>query len=156
MFKQPLDVMIGLKRVRLVQRIGIVEARRLIEQKIDEPKYHPHLIKYSTQISCSSNLIFTNDEIGLAYVVEKLLSQQVVTTEKAGQALSDMLAGLYSDRDVFKTFEKTIKPFFDLSPYLEESTIAARMKADSAKKYGEKIEILSGIQVPKPNNITRL
>ena len=147
---KPLEtIMPTLQRVRVVQATGIVETEQLIKRQIDNSKYIPRLIKYSVQITHQSHSIFSNDEACLFYLFAEMLSGEYMITRPARQRLLGMLSGIYSDCNVFRNFKETIKPLFDSSTYLEELTIATNTKANSTKKYGKRIETISGIEVPK-------
>jgi hypothetical protein len=145
---RPLESLLSLPRLRLANRVPILEAERLVKQFVDLPEYQPKLVKNAFEVSRSSANQFSMDDDGLTTLLEEIGSAKYVVTKRSKKVMEEMLNGIYGDGFVFKEFENEIEPLCQISQSLRQVSKLADSLADKTKE--ESIDVARALMIDLP------
>ncbi|MGQ9543723.1 MAG: hypothetical protein ACUVTM_06545 [Candidatus Bathyarchaeia archaeon] len=147
---KPLEIILGLSRVRLPQRIPIVETAELLELHHDNPKLQHALLRHAENVTKNSYWQFSSDEVFLTCIGEALLSNEYLVTASTRVRLSRLVNDVCGDKLIYNGFQQAMRPLFKVSESLEELSIATRLKAGSADRKARDVAGYVGVEV-QPN-----
>ena len=145
---RPLETLLSPPRVRLANRVPILETERLVRRLVDPTKYQPKLIKNAFEISRGSAHQFSIDDEGLSTLLEEINSLEYVVTKRSKKVMEEMLNGIYGDGFVFKEFESEIEPLCRISQPLRDVSKLADGLADKTKE--ESIDVARALMIDLP------
>jgi len=116
-----IETLLSLPRVRLIDRVPIIETEQYLKRFIRRSEYKPKLVNRALQVSEGSAQQFSTDDKGLSMLLEEIESAEYVVTGRSKSAMEEMLNGICADGRIFKDFEKEIEPLYDASPRLRAS-----------------------------------
>jgi len=144
---KPLEIILGLSRVRLPQKVPIVEAAKLLELYIDKPKHQQTLLRHAKTVTEHSYLHFSDDETNLIYLGKAVLSSEYLITETARTRLSRLVNDVCGDRIIYNKFQKAMTPLLEVSDSLEQLSMATKLKAGSAERKAKDMAGYVGVEV---------
>ncbi|MEM2942047.1 MAG: hypothetical protein QXT81_01320 [Candidatus Bathyarchaeia archaeon] len=144
---KPIETILGLSRVRLAQRIPIVEATELLELRPDEPGFWRSILKPAEILTEKSYLQFSSDELSLTLLERAVLSRKFLVTNSARMSLGRLVNDVCGDELIYKRFRKVLTPLFEISDDLEEAALAAGIKASSAQRKAIDLANCVGLQI---------
>ncbi|MEM3429552.1 MAG: hypothetical protein QXL25_06685 [Candidatus Bathyarchaeia archaeon] len=147
---KPLEIILGLSRVRLPQKIPIVETAELLELHHDNPRLQNTLLKHAENVTKKSYWQFSSDETLLTYIGEALLSNEYLVTSAARMRLSRLVNDVCGDKLIYNGFQHAMRPLFKVSESLEELSIATGLKAGLAERKAKDVAGYVGLEV-QPN-----
>ena len=148
---RPIETLLSLPRVRLFDRVPILETEELVRSFLDRPDYRPKLVKDAFQVSRGSAQQFSMDDRGLSALLEEIDSAEYIVTKRSRKVMEEMLDGIYGDGVIYKRFEAEIEPLYDVSqPLLEVSKLADSL-ADKTKE--ESIDLARALMINLPGHV---
>jgi len=151
---RPIETLLSLPRVRLIDRVPILETEKYVRRFMGQPAYCPKLIKQAVQVSERSAQQFSLDDMGLATLLEEIDSADYVVTKRSKRMLEEMLKGICADGFIFKEFEGAIDPLCEISSHLRQVSKIADGLADKAKE--ETIDVARALLIDLPTHTSRL
>jgi hypothetical protein len=145
---RPIESLLSLPRVRLFDRVPILETERLVRRYIDRPDYHPKLVKPALEVSRASAQQFSSDDEGLSALLEEIGSAEYIVTRRSRKVMEEMLNGICDDGSLFKEFEGQIQPLCQLSHDLLRVSRLADSLADKTKE--ESIDVARALMIGLP------
>ena len=145
---RPIETLLSLPRVRLIDRVPVVEAEQCLKRFMNQPVYRPKLVKQALQVSVGSAQQFSTDERGLSALLEEIDSAEYVVTERSKTVMEEMLNGICADGNIFKDFEHEIEPLYDASPRLQGVTKLADGLVDRTKE--ESLDLARALALNMP------
>ncbi len=145
---RPIETLLSLPRVRLFDRVPILETERLIKSLLDRPDYQPKLIKAALGVSQGSALQFSSDDIGLTTLLSEISSADYIVTKRSKAVVEEMLNGICKDGSMFKNFEHQIEPLCEASRRLLQLSRFADSLADKTRE--ESMDIARALMVNLP------
>ncbi len=145
---RPLETLLSLPRVRLFDRVPILETEDLVRSFLDRPDYQPKLVKTALQVSRGSAQQFSNDDKALSALLEELDSAEYIVTRRSKTLMEDMLSGIYGDGFIYKRFEAEIEPLCEVSRPLREVSKLANSLADRTKE--ESLDLARALMIRLP------
>ena len=146
---RPLETLLSFPRVRLIDRVPILETQQYVKRFIEQTEYQPKLIKQALKVSNGSAQQFSTDDEGLSTLLDEVAKTEYVVTERSRRAVEEMLNGICADGRVFKRFESCIRPLCEISRNLREASTLADSLADRAKE--ESMDVARALLIPPPN-----
>src|SRR4030067_509138 len=107
---RPTEPLLSLPRVRLANRVPILETETLVRRLVDRTEYQPKLVKNAFEVSRGSAHPFSMDDQGLSKLLEEINSAEYIVTKRSKKEMEEMLNDIYADGFVFKEFENEIEP----------------------------------------------
>lgn len=147
---RPIETLLSLPRVRLINRVPIVETERYVRRFIHRTEYQPKLVKQSLQVSKGSAKQFSADDQGLSTLLAELDSAEYVVTRRSKRIMEDMLNGICADGAIFKGFKEKIQPLCAISQPLKEASRLADNLADRTKE--ESIDVARALMIDLPTH----
>ncbi|MGA2971699.1 MAG: hypothetical protein ABSE39_03625 [Candidatus Bathyarchaeia archaeon] len=77
---RPIETLLSLPRVRLIDRVPILETEKYVRRFMGQPAYRPKLVKQAMKVSERSAQQFSLDDMGLAMLLEEVDSAEYVVT----------------------------------------------------------------------------
>jgi hypothetical protein len=149
---RPIETLLSLPRVRLFDRVPILETETLIRSLVDRPDYQPRLVKPALEVARGCAQQFTSDDEGLSTLLKEISSDEYVVTRRSRRAMEEMLNGICDDGFLFKKFEDQIEPLCDLSSKLLQVSRFADSLADRTKE--ESIDVARALMIAIPKHET--
>lgn len=149
---RPIETLLSLPRVRLADRVPILETERLVHQLVERGEYQPRLVKNAFEVSRGSAHQFSMDDQGLSTLLEEINSAEYIVTKRSKRVMEQMLNGIYGDGFVFKRFENEIEPLCQISQPLREVSKLADSLADKTKE--ESIDVARALMIDLPKRQT--
>jgi len=149
---RPIETLLSLPRVRLINRVPILETERMIQRFMDRPDYRPKLAKSALRVSESSAHQFSLDDKGLSTLLEEINAAEYIVTKRSKTIMEVMLKGICGDGLIFKGFESRIEPLYEVSQDLQHVSQLADRLADKTKEESLDVARALLIQVPKPTS----
>jgi len=115
---RPIETLLSLSRVRLIDRVPILETKEYVRRFMNHSEYAPKLISGALQVSEGSAKQFSADDKGLSALLEKIDSAEYIVTRRSKGVMEGMLNGICDDGRIYKDFEQEIEPLCDASPPL--------------------------------------
>lgn len=147
---RPIETLLSLRRVRLFDRVPILETERLVRRFIDRPDYQPKLVKPALEVSRRSAQQFSIDDEGLSALLGEISSAEYVVTKRSKRVMEEMLCDIYDDGFLFKEFEGQIRPLCELSQKLRQVSKLADSLADKTKE--ESIDVARALMIDLPKH----
>lgn len=145
---RPIETILTLPRVRLFNKVPILETERLVQRFLGRAEYRQRLLKDAFRVSAGSARQFSFDDRGLAALLEAIASDQYVVTARSRSSLEAMLRGICGDGVLFKDFKLEMRPLCDVSPSLRGVSKLAGSLADRAKE--EAIDVARALFIKLP------
>ena len=145
---RPLETLLSLPRVRLANRVPILETETLVRRLVDRTEYQPKLVKNAFEVSRGSAHQFSMDDQGLSTLLKEINSAEYIVTKRSKKVMEEMLNGIYGDGFVFKEFEKEIEPLCQISQALRQVSKLADTLADKTKE--ESIDVARALMIDLP------
>ena len=147
---RPIESLLSLPRVRLFERVPILETEKLVRTHMNHANSQPKLVKAALGVSQGSALQFSNDDIGLSTLLNELNSADYIVTKRSKTVMEEMLNGICKDGSIFKNFEHQIEPLYELSRTLLQMSKLADALADKTKE--ESIDVARALMVNLPDH----
>ncbi len=147
---RPIETLLSLPRVRLFDRVPILETERLIRSLLDRPDYRHRLIKAAMGVSQGSALQFSSDDLGLSTLLTEVNSADYVVTERSKTVMEEMLDAICKDGSMFKRFEHQIEPLCEASQKLLHLSRFADSLADKTKE--ESMDVARALMIDLPTH----
>jgi hypothetical protein len=151
---RPIETLLSLPRVRLIDRVPILETEQYVRRFVGQPAYRPKLIKHAMKVSEGAAQQFSVDDMGLAMLLEEIDSAEYVVTKRSKRIMEEMLKGICADGLIFKEFEGAIDPLCEISPSLRQVSKIADGLADKAKE--ETIDVARALLIELPTQTSHL
>jgi hypothetical protein len=145
---RPIESLLSLPRVRLFDRVPILETESLVRRYIDRPDYQPKLVKPALEVSRASAQQFSSDDEGLSALLKEISSAEYVVNKRSRKVMEEMLNGICDDGFLFKEFEGQIQPLCQLSHDLLRVSRLANSLADKTKE--ESIDVARALMIDLP------
>jgi hypothetical protein len=149
---RPIESLLSLPRVRLFNRVPILETERLVRRYIDIPDYQPKLVKPAMKVSQATAQQFSSDDEGLSTLLKEIDSAEYIVTKRSRETMEEMLSGICDDGSLFKKFEGQIQPLCLLSHDLLRVAKLADSLADKTREESIDVARALMIQLPKHAN----
>jgi hypothetical protein len=147
---KPIETLLSLPRVRLVDRVPILETEDYVKRFMSHTEYAPKLINSALQVSKSAAQQFSADDQGLSAMLEKIDSAEYIVTRQSRGVMEELLNGICSDGRIYKGFEQEIEPLCDASPPLRYISKLADNLADKAKE--ESMDLARALLIDLPTH----
>jgi len=145
---RPIETLLSLPRVRLIDRVPILETEEYVRRFMDRTEYQTKLIKQALQVSKGSAQQFSTDDEGLSALLEEIDSAEYIVTKRSKKIMEDLLNGICADGRVYKGFEERIQPLCDISQPLREVSKLADSLADKTKE--ESLDLARALLIDLP------
>ena len=145
---RPIETLLSLPRVRLIDRVPIVETQAYVRHLVQRAEYRHRLVNQAIRVSDGSAEHFANDDKGLSALLQEVDSAEYIVTHRSKRVMGEMLNGICADGSLFKGFENTIQPLCEISPNLRQASTVADTLADRAKE--ESIDLARALLLPLP------
>jgi len=145
---RPIETLLSLPRVRLIDKVPILETEQYVRRYVERTEYHPKLVKQALRVSDGSACQFSADEEGLSTLLREVASAEYVVTERSKQMMEGMLNSICADGRIFKGFESSIAPLCEISQPLRNSSNLADSLADQAKE--ESLDLARALLINLP------
>jgi len=145
---RPIETLLSLPRVRLIDRVPVIETEEYVRRFIHKIDTQPKLVQRSLQVSTESAKQFSTDDIGLSTLLSEFNSTQYVVTRNSKRVMEGMLNEICADGQVFKGFEEEIQPLCEFSQSLREASRIADNLADRTKE--ESIDVARALMIDLP------
>jgi hypothetical protein len=150
---RPIESLLSLPRVRLINKVPILETKKMIERFMGRPDYRPKLAKSALQVSEGSAHQFSLDDKGLSTLLEEINTTEYIVTRRSKIIMEEMLEGICEDGLIFKDFENHIKPLYEVSRDLQQVSQLADNLADKTKEESLDVARALLIEIPKPASV---
>jgi hypothetical protein len=147
---RPIETLLSLTRVRLVDRIPILETKEYVKRFMNHSEYAPKLIDRALHVSKGSAQQFSADDKGLSTLLEEIDSAEYIVTRRSKGVMEEMLNGICSDGRIYKGFEQEIEPLCDASPSLRYVSKVADNLADKTKE--ESMDLARALLIDLPTH----
>jgi hypothetical protein len=145
---RPIETLLSLPRVRLIDRVPILETEKYVHHFITRTDYRPKLVRRSLEVTKSSAKQFSEDDHGLSALLTELDSAEYIVTKRSKTVMENMLRGICADGAVFKGFEEKIQPLCEISQPLRAASGLAGSLADRAKE--ESLDVARALLIDLP------
>lgn len=147
---RPIETLLSLPRVRLIDRVPIIETEAYVRRFIHQIETQPKLVQKSLQVSNESAKQFSADDKGLSSLLAEFNYAEYVVTKNSKRVMEGMLSEICADGDIFKGFEKKIQPLCEISQPLREAARLADSLADRAKE--ESVDVARALMIELPTH----
>jgi hypothetical protein len=149
---RPIETLLSLPRLRLADRVPIIETENLVRQLADREQYHPRLVQRAYDVSTGSVKQFSEDHRGLSTLLEEVNAAEYIVTKRSKNVLEQMLNGICGDGFIYKEFEHVIEPLCQVSQSLRHVSNIADSLADKTKEESLDLARALLIDLPKHDN----
>jgi len=147
---RPIETLLSLPRVRLIDRVPIIETEEYVKRFMNQSEYKPKLVKRALQVSEGSAQQFSNDDKGLSVLLEEVESADYIVTRRSKKVMEEMLNGICADGHIFKDFERRIETLCDASSHLRRVTKLADNLVDRTKE--ESVDLARALLIKIPTH----
>jgi hypothetical protein len=147
---RPIETLLSLPRVRLIDRVPILETEKYVRRFMGHPEYRGKLVKQAMQVSEGSAKQFSVDDKGLGTLLEEIDSAEYIVTKSSKRMMGEMLNGICADGRIFKEFEGEIDPLCEISAPLRQVLKLADGLADKVKE--ETIDVARALLLDLPTH----
>jgi len=147
---RPIETLLSLPRVRLIDRVPILETKQYLKRFMGHFEYKPKLVNRALQVSKGSAQQFSTDDEGLSTLLEEVDSAEYIVTRRSKKVLEEMLNGICADGCIFKGFEREIETLYDASPDLRGVAKLANDLADKARE--ESLDLARVLLIEMPTH----
>jgi hypothetical protein len=151
---RPIETLLSLRRVRLIDRVPILETKKYVRRFMGQPAYRPKLVTQAMKVSEGSAQQFSVDDIGLAMLLEEIDSAEYVVTKRSKRIMEEMLKGICADGFIYKEFAAEISTLCEISPPLRQISKIADRLADKAKE--ETFDVARALLIDLPTHTSHL
>jgi hypothetical protein len=148
--QRPIETLLSLPRVRLIDRVPIIETAEYLNRFMMQPEKNPKLVKSALQVSEASAQQFSADDIGLSTLLEEVDSAEYVVTGRSKRMMEEMLNGICADGHIFKDFELEIEPLYDDSSILRKVANLANDLVDRTSE--ESLDLARALAIKMPTH----
>jgi hypothetical protein len=153
MATRPIDTILALSRVRLVNKVPVLETEQLVRLLIDRVEFRKTLVEHATGVTEGSYRQFESDDEALVTLADEIESARYCVTRHAQACLASLVRDIFGDGVIYKKFAANIRPLFEESDYLERiSGLTARV-VDSTHEHSLDVARLIGAPVPRVSGI---
>jgi len=145
---RPIETLLSFARVRLIDRVPILEAQQYVRCFVEHAEYRPKLVKQALRVSNGCVRQFSDDDEGLSVLLHEIHSAEYVVTKRSKPVMEEMLNGICADGRIFKGFEASIQPLCEISTPLRDTSTLADSLADKAKE--ESLDITRALLLHLP------
>jgi len=145
---RPIETLLSLPRVRLIDRVPILETEKCVRLFKDREAYRPKLVQQALQVARGSAKQFFADDESLSTLLEEIDSAQYIVTKRSKKTMEDMLSSICADGSIYKEFEDEIDPLCRSSPPLYQTSKLADGLADKARE--ESIDVARALLINLP------
>ena len=117
---RPIETLLSLPRVRLIDRVPIIETEAYVRRFMHRIETQPKLVQKSLQVSNESAELFSADDKGLSSLLGEFNYAEYVVTNNSKRVMEGMLSQICADGDIFKGFEAKIQPLCAISQPLRK------------------------------------
>jgi len=135
-------------RVRLTQKVPLVETEKLVVRFAEKPEYQPILVANTKRVAQHSYYSFCEDEIILWNLLHAIISDMYTVSLRTQLYLRRLLNDTYGDSLIFKEFERKIEFLMEISKELKDLSRKVERVADTTKNYSLEIGQELGIKLP--------
>jgi len=147
---RPIETLVSLPRVRLIDRIPILETEEYLKRFINQAECKPKLVNRALQVSQGSAQQFSTDDKGLSTLLEEVDSAEYIVTRRSKMVMEEMLNGICADGRIFKDFEEEIETLYDASPRLRGVAKLTDNLVDKTKE--ESIDLARALLIKIPTH----
>jgi hypothetical protein len=147
---RPIETLLSLPRVRLIDRVPILETEEYVKRFMHQSEYRPRLVNRALQVSEASAQQFSTDDKGLSTLLKELDSAEYTVTGRSKIAMEEMLNGICADGGIFKGFEQDIETLYEASPTLRDVTKLADNLADRTRE--ESLDVARALLIGIPTH----
>jgi len=147
---RPIETLLSLPRVRLVDRVPILETKEYMKRFMSHTEYAPKLINRALQVSEGAAHQFSADDQGLSALLEEIDTAEYIVTKQSRGVMETMLNGICSDGRIYKGFGQEIEPLCDASPPLRYVSKVADNLADKTKE--ESMDLARALLIDLPTH----
>jgi hypothetical protein len=145
---RPIETLLSLPRVRLIDRIPILETEEYLRRFLHQSEHRQKLLDRALQVSEGSARQFSTDDKGLSALLEEVDSAEYIVTKRSKMVMEEMLNGICADGYIFKGFEQEIETLCDVSPNLRSIAKLADNLADKTKE--ESLDLARALLIDIP------
>jgi hypothetical protein len=91
---RPIETLLALPRVRLINKVPILETGKLVQRFMSHHDYHQRLAKSALQVSEGSAQQFSIDDQGLSTLLDEITTANYIVTKRSRTAMEEMLKGV--------------------------------------------------------------
>ena len=150
---RPIETLLSLPRVRLIDRVPILETEEFVRRFVERSDYRHKLVKEALQVSKGSARQFSTDDEVLSALLDEIDSAEYVVTKRSKRVVEEMLNGICADGRIFKGFEDRIEPLCDISQSLRAVSKLADSLADKTKE--ESLDVARALLISLPTQDPR-
>lgn len=147
---RPIETLLSLPRVRLADRVPILETEQLVRRFVKRVPYQHKLVNSALKVSQGSARQFSLDDEGLSTLLEEIDSAQYIVTKKSKRAMQELVNGIYVDGFIFKEFESEIEPLCQISNSLRQMSKLADGLVDKTKE--ESVDVARALMLRLPGH----
>ena len=152
---RPIETLLSFPRVRLIDRVPILETEEFVRRFMNRVNYCSKIIKHSLSVSQGSAEQFSADDEGLSALLKEVNSSEYLVTKRSRMTMESMLRDICGDGLIFKRFKGDIEPFFEASHRLREVSMLADSLADRTKEESLDVARALMIHLPKIDRLQR-
>jgi len=145
---RPIETLLSFPRVRLIDKVPIVETQQYVTRFLDRIEYRPRLVQQALKVSDRSACQFSTDDKGLSTLLHEMDSTEYVVTKRSKQVVEEILNGICADGRIFKEFEDSMQPLCQVSPPLRQVSTLADSLADKTKE--ESLDVARALLIQLP------
>ena len=149
--QRPIETLLSLPRVRLIDRVPIIETAEYLKRFMRQPEKSSKLVKSALQVSEASVQQFSTDDEGLSTLLEEVDSTEYVVTGRSKRTMEEMLNGICADGHIFKDFELEMEPLYDDSPMLRKVAKLADDLVDRTNE--ESLDLARALAIKMPTHM---
>ena len=149
--QRPIETLLSLPRVRLIDRVPIIETAEYLKRFMRQPEKSSKLVKSALQVSEASVQQFSTDDEGLSTLLEEVDSTEYVVTGRSKRMMEEMLNGICADGHIFKDFELEIEPLYDDSSILRKVAKLTDGLVDRTRE--ESIDLARALAIRMPTHM---
>jgi len=148
---RPIEILLSLPRVRLIDRVPILETEGYLKRFMHQSNYRAKLVNQALQVSEASAQQFSADDKGLSALLEEIDSAEYTVTRRS--KMEEMLNGICADGRIFKGFEQEIETLYEASPTLRDITKLADDLVDKTRE--ESIDVARALLINIPTHASQ-
>ena len=145
---RPIETILSLPRVRLIDKVPIVETQEYIRRFLQRAQYRTKLVRQAIRVSNDSAQQFSTDDQTLSVLLHEVSSAQYVVTERSKHVINGLLSGICADGRIFKGFENSIQPLCETSQNLRRASKLTTQLVDRTKE--ESLDLARELLIPLP------
>lgn len=153
MATRPIDTILALSRVRLINKVPLLETEQLVRLFLDQVNLRKKLVEHATGVTEGSYRQFESDDEALVALADEIESAQYCVTRHAQARLTSLVRDIFGDGVIYKKFAASIEPLFEESNYLERISGLTSRVVDSTHEHSLDVARLIGAPVPRISDV---